>query len=101
MSHEETSAPFVAPERRVKTTLGALGALVAITAAGVAAWVWAMADIRAHESRINGQDATLGTLDTRVRTLEAMKVDVEVMKNNVQWMRDNMERERSRRGGDE
>lgn len=95
----ETTAPFIDKAARVRTTLGALGALVAITAAGVAAWVWAMADIRAHETRIKGHDTHLGAIDHRVRTLEAAQTDIAVMKNDVQWIRRTLEQQR--RGGDE
>ncbi len=92
----ETAAPFLDKTSRVRTTLGTLLALVAITASGVAAWAWAMADIRAHDTRIKTHDAQLGSVDSRVRTLEAAQTDIAVMKNDVQWIRRALEQQQGR-----
>jgi hypothetical protein len=92
-----TPAIDVRPEGKVRTTLGTAGKIIALvvtlTGAGVAAWVWAMADIRTLNSDRDAHAQSIRTIDSRVRALEAAQTDIAVMKNDVQWIRQTIERQ--------
>ncbi len=90
---ERTATPFIHPDGRVKTTVGTVIAIVVVTAAGVAAWTWARADIAAEQRTNAGQETQIHAIDTRVRALEAAQTDIAVMKNDVQWIRRSIERQ--------
>lgn len=69
MSNEgKCSTPFLHPESRLKTTPATIAALLGLVATVVAAWVWAMADIRAGERTDTTQDKRIEALEAVQRT---------------------------------
>jgi HAMP domain-containing protein len=94
---DRTATPFIHPDGRIKTTTGTIVAIVVVTAAGVAAWTWARADIRSLEGEATSTRVELKAIDVRVRSLEAAQTDIAVMKNDVQWIRRTIEQQQKTR----
>jgi hypothetical protein len=94
---DRTATPFIHPDGRLKTTVGTMIAIVALTGGGVAAWTWARADIRSLEGDANSTRVELKAIDVRVRSLEAAQTDIAVMKNDVQWIRRTIEQQQKTR----
>lgn len=58
-----TNAPFIASDRPVRTTWGTIISLLAIVAAGVAAWTLVKAEVASQAS-------TLAVHETRIKSIE-------------------------------
>lgn len=58
-----TNAPFIHSDRPVKTTWGTITALLAIVAAGVAAWTLVKAEVA-------NQASTLAAHEVRIKSIE-------------------------------
>lgn len=89
----ETKTPFIDASSRWRISLGALAAIIAAVAAGVAAWTIARADTRVNTSDIATHEVALKVIDSRVRALENDRTDIAVMKNDVRWIRSMLEQQ--------
>ena len=98
MSHDRTSAPFVHADGRLRTTLGTIGVIITLTAAGVAAWASARNDITTTARDVEAQGTEMRAHDARIRKLEEGQADIRVMKNDVDWIRRTLERQERARG---
>jgi len=94
--HQHTTTPFIDASSRWRISLGALVAIVAMTAGGVAAWTLARADTRANTLDIATHEVAIKTMESRVRLLENDRVDLAVMKNDVKWIRQALELQQQR-----
>lgn len=90
----ETSMPFFAPDRKVRTTFAVIISLVAVTATAALVWQGVVSTQGDHTRQLAGHDATLSGLDFRVRKLEDGAADIAVIKNNVEWIRRELEKQR-------
>lgn len=61
-----TNAPFVHADRPVKTTWGTLVALLAIFAAGVAAWTLVRAEVSSHASTLVAHEARIKAVEDKI-----------------------------------
>lgn len=61
-----TNAPFIHSDRPVKTTLGTILALLAVVAAGVAAWTLVKAEVASQASVLAAHEVRIKSIEDKI-----------------------------------
>lgn len=92
---DPSTLPPWGADSRIRTTLGAIGLVIALTASAVAAWVSTRGTVSDHTRTLDQHEARLGTIEQRAR--EDHDILVEIRSDQKAMMRElSAKRERDR-----
>ena len=72
----ETNAPLITSQRTIKTTLGAIGTLLALVSAGLLAWSSVKADVEGHGRQLDQHERRLKTVEERISSDHDILIEI-------------------------